>query len=170
MRFRGRPDPDPANRFAALRERALTIGAAELGLAPTATQPHVWGLLTDIGYPEGITTLVVFADGTASLYFDNGGRIVGGGGHAPVRAAAERLLATAERHLAVLAPTGAAPLPAVGRVGFTLRTFVGDLRVEASEADLIARRHLLAPLYAAAHAVITAVREATEAHRPPGSS
>jgi hypothetical protein len=170
VRFRRTAEPDPANRFAALRDHALTVDAAALGLGPTAGQPQVWGLLTDIGYPEGVTTLVVFAEGTTSLYFDNGGGIIGGGEHAPVRAASARLLATAESSRAGLAPAFAAPLPPLGRVGFTLRTSAGTLRAEASEADLTAHRHPLAPLYVAAHVVIAALREATEAGRPPARS
>ena len=126
MRSRRTTERDPANRFAELREHSLTIEAAALGLAPTAGQPHVWGLLMDIGYPEGVTTLVVLAEGTTSLYFDNGGGIIGGGAHASVRAASVRLVATAETCLAALAPARAAPLPTVGRVGFTLRTFAGN--------------------------------------------
>ena len=170
MRFRRRADSDAAKRFVALRTQALTIGANVLGVAPTENEAHVWGLLTDIGYAEGVVTLVVFADGTTSLYFANGGGIIGGGAHASVRAAASRLLATAERHRGMLAPAQAAPLPAVGRVGFTLRTFAGNLGAEASEADLTGRRHPLSTLYAAAHEVITALREATEAAGPSASS
>jgi hypothetical protein len=166
MRFRRRAKPDPATVDLNLREQALSITAAELSLAPTASQPHVWGLLVDIGYPEGVATLVVFAEGTTSLYFDNGGGIIGGGEHASVRAAATRLLATAEAHLAMLAPAPAAPLPAVGHVRFTLRTFEGTLGAEASEADLVARRHPLSTLFSATHEVITALREVTEERDP----
>jgi hypothetical protein len=70
-----------------LRERALAVAALELGLAPTAARPRVWGVVMETGHAEGGATLVVFAEGTTSLYFSNGGGIIGAGEHAIVRTA-----------------------------------------------------------------------------------
>lgn len=161
MWFRRKPKPDPAEAVRALRQQALTIDAAQLGLAPDARRAHVWGVVMETGYPEAVASLVVFADGTTSLYFSNGGGIIGAGEHASVSAASEALLTAAEAHLARLTPVGATPLPAVGRVRFHVRTFTGTLGAEVSEAEAGEGQHPLSPLFYAAHEVITAVREST---------
>lgn len=159
--FRRKPKPDPAETVRGLRQRALTVEAVELGLAPTTARPHVWGVLMETGHPEAVATLVVLAEGSTSLYFSNGGGIIGAGEHEAVRVASESLLSTAEAHLAHLAPAAATPLPEVGRVRFYLRTFAGTVGAEGEELELGEGRHILSPLFHRAHAVITAVREST---------
>ena len=159
MWFRHKPKGDPADAVRSLREQALTVGAAELGLAPTAARPHVWGVLMETGYSEAVATLVVLADGTTSLYFSNGGGIIGGGQHAIVRAAAEAFLSAAEDQHSDLAEALATPLPELGEVKFYVRTYNGTLGAGANEQDLGESRHHLSPLFHAGHAVIDAVRE-----------
>jgi hypothetical protein len=112
----------------------------------------------ETGYPSGTATLVTFADGTTSLYFSNGGGVIGAGAHAAVRSASERLLATAEAQLADLEPATETPLPQVGRVRFYIRTFSGTLTAEAAEQALVSKHDRLSPLFHAGHGVITAIR------------
>jgi hypothetical protein len=113
----------------------------------------------ETGYAEGVATLVVLADGTTSLYFSNGGGVIGAGTHGAVRAAGEMLLSSAEAHMADFAAVVETPLPEVRRVRFYLRTFTGTMGAEADEKDLGEGRHTLSPVFHAAHAVISAVRE-----------
>lgn len=153
---------DPAATVRTLREKALRVRADELGLAAAAKRPHVWGVLMETGYAEAVATLVTFADGTVSLYFSNGGGVIGAGEHANVQVAADAFLSAAEAHLSSFAPTEKTELPEVGRVRFYVRTFTGTLSAEADEQDLGHRRHPLAPVFHAGHAVITAVRENAE--------
>lgn len=87
MWFRRKPSRGRAEASRGLRERALAVAALELGLAPTAARPRVWGVVMETGHAEGGATLVVFAEGTTSLYFSNGGGIIGAGEHAIVRTA-----------------------------------------------------------------------------------
>lgn len=165
MWFRRKPKPDPGDAVRGLRDRALQIGAAELGLAPTAARPHVWGVLMETGYPEVAVTLVALADGTASLYFSNGGAVIGAGGHASVHTAADTFLTVTEAHLAEFAPASATPVPGVGRVRFHVRTFGGTLGAEADEQDLGHGHHALSRVFHAGHALIAAIRIATERHQ-----
>ena len=146
-----------------LRRQALTVEAAALNLKPTPARPHVWGVLMETGYPEATATLVVFADGTTSMYFSSGGGAIGAGEHAPVRAAAEQLLAIAESQVSRFTPASDTGLPAAGRVKFLVRAFQGTLGAEAGEAELGAGGHRLSDVFFAAHAVITAVRQAAPA-------
>jgi hypothetical protein len=159
MWFKRKPRPDPADMARSLRQQALTVEAGELGLAPAAARPHVWGILMETGYPEAVATLVVLADGTTSLYFSNGGGVIGAGEHDLVRAASDALLSVAETHLAGFADIHATPLPDVGRVRFYLRTFQGMRGAEADEEDLGEDRHQLSPLFHAAHEVIGMIRQ-----------
>ena len=162
MWFRRKPKPDPADAVRAMREQALHVDAVALGLAPSPVRPHVWGVLMETGYPEAVATLVALADGTTSLYFSNGGGVIGAGDHASVRAAGDALLSTAEAHLAGFTPANATPLPELGRVRFYVRTFGATLGAEAEERALGEGRHPLAPMFHAGHALIAAVRQATE--------
>ena len=161
MWFRRKSKADPAEAIRGLRQHALTVSAADLGLGPTADRPQVWGVVMETGYPEAVATLVVLGEETTSLYFSNGGGVIGAGEHAAVRAAGEILLASAEQYFDGFTVTAAMPLPRVGQVRFYLRTFTGTLSAKANEEDLGEGRHTLSPLFHTAHSLITAVRESS---------
>jgi len=145
-----------------LRQKALSVSAADLDLAPTEARPHVRGVLMDLGYPQAVATVAVFADGTASLYISTGGGVIGAGEHPPVREAAEKLLAIAEARIADFEPVAETALPPGGRVHFYIRTFTGTLTADADEQDLGHGRHKLSPVFHAGHAVITQMRLESE--------
>jgi hypothetical protein len=159
--FGRKPKDDPSAVIGKLRAKALAVTAAELSIEPTAERPHVWGLLMETGYPDAASTLVVFADGTTSLYFSGGGGIIGAGQHDSVRQAAERLLSAAEPLRGEFRPASDTGLPTDGQVRILLRTFTGTMAATATEHELGARTHRLSPLFFAAHGVITAIREST---------
>jgi hypothetical protein len=149
--------------MAKLREAAFTVEPGALDAAPTPELPHAFGALMETGFDVAAATLAVFADGTVSLYFSNGGGVIGAGSHDAVRASAARLLASAERHLSVLAPVAQTPPPPPlpGRVRLYVRCFDGTRGAEAAESELAALDHPLAGLFRAAHAVITEMRRQT---------
>jgi len=153
--------PSPADAVRGLRQQALTRAAGELGLSPTPDRPHVFGILMETGYPEAVASLVTFAEGSTSLYFSNGGGILGAGGHEAVQSTLGPFFKMAEQHLGAFAPATETPPPEKGRVRFYLRTFQGTLTAEADEQDLGQMRHALSPLFHAGHAVIAAVRTIT---------
>ncbi len=157
--FSRKSPPDPRAAMRGLRDQALTVEAEALDLKPTAGRPHVWGVIMETAYPEAVATLVVFAEGTTSLYFSSGGGVIGAGEHASVREAGARLLATAEAHLSKFTPAVGTALPPAGRVRLLLRTFTGTLAALALEEELGAGTHALSEVFFAAHGVITAVRE-----------
>jgi hypothetical protein len=162
MFFRRKPKPKPTADSLALRDMALRVMPSELGLTPQPERPHVWGALMETGYDGGVASLVSFADGSTSMYFSNGGGIIGAGQHDAVRAAAETWLSSAEECLPNFVATVGTPLPGVGRVRFYVHTFEGVLTAEADEQDLGHGRHELAPFFHRAHRVISAMREASE--------
>jgi hypothetical protein len=126
----------------------LTLNPAEVGLSPTPGN-RIWGLLVEIGYPGAVATLVTIADGAVSLYFSNGGGVIGIGQHEGPRKAA---------FLGSATPASSFPLPAQGHVTFYFLTFDGILTSDAGEDDLKSNRHPLSPLFHGAHDVITQAR------------
>jgi hypothetical protein len=156
MWFRRKSKPDPAKAAAGLRNQALTVDVAQLGEPAGGLSTRA--VLMEIGYPNGVATLAVFADGTTSLYFSSGGGIIGAGAHPPVEAAARVLLAAAERFRSSCSVVTATPYPEPGRVRFYIRTVDGTLGAEAAEQELGSNRHPLSSLFHAGHKVLTAVR------------
>ena len=153
--------PDPAEMSRQLRAQALTRSAHELGVVPGPEHPNVFGIIMETGYPEAAATLVVFAEGSTSLYFSTGGGVIGAGEHESVRATHGPFFAEAEARLGLFEQTADTPLPAVGRVRFYLRTFGGTLTADADKDDLGDMRHGLSGLFHAGHDVISAVRQAS---------
>ena len=155
-------DKDPAATSRTLRDKALSVTAADLNLAPIEARPHVWGVLMDLGYPQAVATLAVFADGSASLYISTGGGVIGAGDHKPVREEAEKFLSVVETHVADFERAEETPYPKPGRVRFYVRTFQTTLTAEADEQELGQLRHKLGPVFHAGHAVITQMRLISE--------
>jgi len=158
MWFRDRK-PDPAETARELRERALVAPPAEIGLPPESTSGGVWLAVMETGHRGAAVSLVCVADGTTSLYFSSGGGIIGAGEHASVRNAAIDFIGMTQRSVALLGVVETHPLPDLDRVRFYARTTDALLGAEASVDTLGSGGHQLSPLFAAAHAVITAIRE-----------
>jgi hypothetical protein len=68
------------NPYMGLRELALSMTANQLGI-PYQEEVKVYGMAMDWQRDDHIITLVCYANGDTSLYFDTGGAILGGGKH-----------------------------------------------------------------------------------------
>lgn len=158
------PQPSPVEVYLSLRSQALNVRPEDIGLTPSPGQPRVWGVVTDLGMEWGVATLVVFAEGTTSIYFSKGGGVIGTGTHPLVAAASNRLLAIADSIVdrVPLLPAESYRLPSPGHICFWLRTFRGTLTADISEAELASGHHQLSHLFRVIHDVITAVRMADE--------
>jgi len=155
-------DEDAAATSRKLRDKALSVTAADLKLEAIEARPHVWGVIMELGYPEVVATLAVFADGTSSLYISTGGGVIGAGEHKPVREEAEKLLSVTETHVANFERADETPYPKPGRVRFYVRTFRTTLTADADEKLLGNRLHKLTPVFHAGQAVITQMRLISE--------
>jgi hypothetical protein len=147
-------DYDVADVYAGLRDQVLHLkpGAGDVSATVIA-------VLMETGYPEAVATLVAVADGTVSLYFSNGGGVIGAGAHDGVRSVARTLLSSAETYVSRASETDSFPLPSKGHVRFYLVTTQGTFTIEAPESDLGLRRHEFSPLFHDAHALIAAIRK-----------
>jgi hypothetical protein len=146
----------PAEIYIDLRTRALSITRAELGELPD--RPAVLGVVMDTRYPEAVMTLVSLADGTTSLYFSNGGGMIGGGQHPRVASATQRLVEVASRSLDLLSAASDFTLPPPGVTQLIAVTPTGNVSGAAREQKLGAREHELSELFYAAQDVITELR------------
>lgn len=142
------------------RERALAWRD------PQAPMGSPSGIIMETGVPEGVLSLVVMSDGTASLFFSGGGAILGAGAYAgPARAARELALEAA--HFAQqMQPALDVALPKLGMVNLFV-LIDGIIRgASGKEKDFGENRSPLSPLFHAAHHVVAEMRRLP----PPGES
>lgn len=144
--------------YPVLRGTALAVTAEELKLSRTPGGPKVWGLMTEFRIAGFPVTLVAFADGGVSLYFGNGGGVIGAGQHEPIRAAANILLAVAENSLEQFSPGDDDSLPEKGEVRYHLRTFDGPMSWVGREPRPTELDEPRFDLFRSAQNVITQIR------------
>jgi hypothetical protein len=116
-----------------------------------------------------LVSLVCFADGTSSLYFGNGGAVIGGHTNEKFRSAAAELLATANRAHRNMRPATTADSAEKGNVAFHARTNSGLLTATAAESELKTGGHPLSPMFFAGHKVIAELRTTCQAKKPAGA-
>lgn len=153
---------EPAEVYVGLRNQALAL-TRDLLDPETASDGPVLALLMETGYPEAVATLVGVADGTTSMYFSNGGGMIGAGQHPDVAAATHSWLELAEQALDDLPQTtGEIELPDEGTTQLVAVTESGLRVAQAPEDELGGGSHPLSPLFYAGHDVITAIRVVDE--------
>lgn len=150
------------NPYAKLREHALSVGPSGIGIDASIAGSPVWGILMEMGFPNGQALLVALADGTSSMYFSGGGDVIGGHAHENVRRAAAAFLATANQLHEVLTPTQASPSPEAGSIAFFARTGAGLLTAKAEDSELKTGTHALSPLFISGHMLIAELRKLTQ--------
>ena len=153
----GNPNKANPEVFHGLRNMVFSTNPQELGAVET--DGPVWGLLMETGYEIGSFTLVALRDSTVSLYFANGGAMIGIGAHETPRKVAGELLAMAPEYLSETTITTDYPVPSAGLTKFYFLTFSGVRTVEGKEDDMGYNRHSLSPLFHKAHELIGMARE-----------
>lgn len=150
------PELSPA--YTETRETLLAV-APDAGLArPDAEPAHVYGLVADIGF-EMLFTIGTYSDGATTLCGGDGTTITGLGDSVEVAVLSRGLLRQAEANLAAFAPVGPPPLPAYGKVRFTVLTYAGRLGAELDGSPLLKGEHALSPLFAAVMAIMERARQ-----------
>jgi hypothetical protein len=155
-----------AEPYTGLRKTIFETNPRDIGINLPTNEIAVWGVLMETGYAKAIVTLVSLADGTVSLYFSNGGGIIGLGPHAGPHQASEALLKAAPTFLGSTEPTSNFPLPQQTETRFYLLTNRGVFTASAREEDLGKDRSPLSPLFYKAQDLITQIRLVNEQQRP----
>jgi hypothetical protein len=87
--------PNSAENSAARRAAAFKVTSEDLGLsADWGSEP--FGVIIETSGPRGVSTLAAYANGDASLLYENGSGIIGRPSHVHVVNQAKRLVACAE--------------------------------------------------------------------------
>ncbi len=149
------------NIFGGLRERALHVSAASLGLDVDSQVP--FGVIMETFTDRGVATLACYSTGDASLYFSTGGGIIGGRGNERVRAAARKFVNISDPYSGLMAMSEDCPLPPpLSTVFYVLTTagirtadYPGPYVDDANGVDY-------GPLYFAGQEVIARIRELDE--------
>lgn len=133
---------------------AETYEAIRLGLFSSGAQ----GVITDLGLPDGVATVVTLRDGTVSLYFSNGSGLLDLGDHDGPADRAAALLDLCDEFADNAIPAEEFPLPDEGTARFYFLTNSGVGFLVARATDLEKGDHPLSPLFVAVHGVVTAAR------------
>jgi hypothetical protein len=158
--------PVPASVGAGLRDQVLTTPPAKLGFVADSEFPDLYGVLVDWPIGDVVVSILALRDGSASLYTTSTFGIIGGGGHASVRAAAQNCVCVAADCLAHSQPVADFPLPANDDVHFYLLSYAGVRRCVGDLAALSSGVDPTAPLFDAAQEVLTQLRLTMEDRQP----
>ena len=156
-----RSNKDPADAGKELRHMMLRMPPQDLGVSPTEEFPSVYGILMD--WPIGEQTATIFSTctGAASLYTTSTFGIIGGEGHASVRAASAAFVKAAGRFYESAAVTSDYPYPAGDKVRFYLLTFHGVRVLETDMSSITRGTGPYAELFGLGQAVMTELRLST---------
>lgn len=147
-----------------LRGQLLATKPADIHMSPSEDLPHVWAALMEWKMGENTVTLAAVADGTTSLYFSNGGGIIGGGEHDKVRVAARKFLVVMDKLLPLW--VAKEPLGVVDTaVCFVVSTYDGIRAGRDREERLKDKKSPAWPAFYLGHEVITQLRLSSEDKR-----
>jgi hypothetical protein len=148
----------PAPIYLQMRQRVLETDPGTVGIHPSDAAPQVWGVLMEFMTGGTHVTLVSLVDGTTSMYFGNGGGIIGGGGDADVAQASRDLNVLAESYLDDFVLEGDLRLPVRGETRFIILTYDGAYASAIQQSRLFKGNHFLTPLFNQSNRVISMLR------------
>ena len=156
------PHDNSKNLFEGLRKQVITLKLDKIGIDPKKYKNQVYAILMETVYGDVTASLVSIADGTTSLYFSNGGGIIGAGEYSNVKKAALKFIVKSEEYLKSAKLTTVFPLPKKGEVKFYLISKKGIYTYTASENKLGNRKDKFSELFYAAQYVISEIRKTQE--------
>lgn len=154
------------NAYQGLRQKWL--GGECAAAAGTLSGPDgIVAVMMELRVGKSAATLVGAEDGTASLYLENGGGIIGMGFHASTVAASLALVGCARSYLDLLPVVTSHALPAKGNIALRIVTRTGVHSVEYAETELHEDMPI-APLAMAAEHLLTNARLLDDRRRQGG--
>ena len=152
-------DYEQTEAYQQLRNLALSLTSDQL-----QTDSPVLAVIMETGYPQAVATLVAVADGSSSLYFSNGGGIIGGGEYRQINDSSVALVKIAAKNQKKFFLTKTYPLPQTGYTRFYIVTDSGVFTDEVLEDDLGNEKHALSPVFFQGHELISYIM-ALDEHR-----
>jgi hypothetical protein len=157
--------PELSTIYEQLRE-VLIETAPEAPIEPTADLPHVYGVVVDVGF-ELLFTVAAFADRRTLACDSNGGGFNDLAESPEGLVLGHSILRGAEEHLDMFAPVESKPpLPAFGRVRFTVLTYDGKLGVELDGPPLLKGQSPLSHVFTAVMGILDRARRMVPQPQP----
>ena len=155
-----KPPYEIAEIYTDMRGQVLKLNEKDM---PALKAKPVWAVLMETGFPEAAYTLVAAADGAASLYFSNGGGMIGAGEHENVRPVSLKMVKMAEGYLKHMKKVDKFPTAKPGKTTFYVVTPKGIFAYTAKTDDLGEERDKkLSPFFHQGHELIGQMRMAEE--------
>lgn len=141
-----------------LRELAFKTKINDLqGVQPIGDY-RIFGAIMEMGNTQGFATVACYITGDASIYFSNGGGMLGGINHEIVRDAALKFIQSSLNFITMFKKTYNYPFPKAEQTNFYILSQDGFYTSQASTNDLGNKRSELSPLFFAGQDVITTYR------------
>lgn len=149
---------DIADDFKRLRRATLNSTPKFFGLDIEDRSSRVWGLISEVGYPEAILSCVAGEGGYASIYISNGLTILGAGNSSEVASTVGELVEMTTDLLSSMTKVDRYPLPEHGFVRFYALAGDGVYSTAIREQRLLKGDHRFSPLYFKAHELIERIQ------------
>jgi len=143
--------------FTEMRDMTFNIDPSELNIHKEFDN-QVYAVIMETGYEEAIFSLRCIAEGSISIYFSNGGGMIGIGEHQDAKEKGLLLINESNQYLENFAKVEEYPLPQSGETIFYLLTFDGVYSFSEKEDNLGNNKSDLSPLFYIAQDVITQAR------------
>ncbi len=143
--------------FTEMREMAFKITPEQINII-NLKDNDAFAIFMESGYPEAIMSLRCIGDGSISLYFSNGGGMIGIGEHQAARAEGFKLIEMAKDYINKGKIVEAISLPKNGETYFYIRTKLGNYLIQDIEDSLGNNKSEFSPLFYQAQNVITQAR------------
>jgi len=156
-----------AEIYTDLRNQIISLSDKEKAKDFGYKEGQTIAVLMETGLEDACYTLVAVSDGTASLYFSNGGGIIGAGEYEKGARAAHDFIQFSGKFEQYFSITKKYPLPQPGKTRFYIIKSGTILTGEYNESDLGNGKLVLSPLFYKGHDLITEIR-VTEEKRKKG--
>lgn len=123
--FREKPPTAEAPSYEGRRSRVLALKDSDISLAAEDYVDGVWGVVADLREGKSTATIVAIGDGSASVYYSDGGGRLGAGDSTPAVAGLAKKLVRAAGERKDLGPASVFPLPADGQMSVYVLTKSG---------------------------------------------
>ena len=150
---------DVAEAYVGMRKQVLKLDDKQI---PEIKGKEVWAVLMETGRDEEVISVVAVAEGSASLYYSNGGGMIGLGKDTNVRSSSLAFVKKSASFLKFMKRVEAFPLPKPGQTVFYLVTPKGVYSYQADRDDLGRQQDKLSALYYAGHELIARMRVADQ--------
>lgn len=141
-----------------LRELAFKTNITDLQSVQPIGDYGIFGAIMEMGHAQGFASVSSFITGDASIYFSNGGGMLGGINHQVVKNAALNFIQSSLNFITIFNKTKIHPFPKLDQTNFYILTKDGIYYTQAITNDLGNKRSELSPLFFAGQDVITAYR------------